>query len=241
MIRNFLVDFLFLPPSLNRLLSHIKTLVRWRDIVHAPLNNWFDETGRLLLVGQAAHPDSPAGNHPAALCVEDAVVLGGLFQRLARRSQIKRLLSAFQDMREARWETIRASETEKLWFVTSPPNPKRDAIRSLMRRKFEKEKKGPGDGERKTEEAREENGLDGLKDVELEGYNDDEFKHMALEELMDFIYDASEEVETWWAEWGALLEQTSNDTGANDRNDGASEGANMFEGQIHVEKQDYVL
>lgn len=56
-LRILLLSILIVP-SLRRLLSHVKTLVRTRDYVHEPLDNWFDGDGRMLIVGQAAHASS---------------------------------------------------------------------------------------------------------------------------------------------------------------------------------------
>ena len=195
--------------------------MRTRDYQHEPLDSWFDERGHLLVVGQAAHADSvrsinslpplppfadhlfqPAGNHPAALCVEDAVILGGLFQRLRNRSQIKRLLSAFQDLRESRWEIIKGADEDKLGLVTMPPGPARDARDAMMRKEKEV-------------------GIQELSD------DPDEYLRMSLEEFTNFGYDAVEEVDTWWVEWGVLLERVSGME--------SEDSEHAFEGQIRVE------
>lgn len=227
--------------SLARLLSHVKTFIRRRDYVHGPLESWFDEAGRLLIVGQAAHADSPAGNDVAALCVEDAVILGGLFRRFrftpGRRSQsqmkIRRLLSAFQEMREARWEAVRVAEAEKLGFVTMLPGPMRDAVHAMMHKKLEEDK----ERERLRAESK---GSKELKD-EDDLDEDDEWLRVALEELLSFAYDAVDEVETWWVEWGVLLERMDDGASANDRNEVDDEDDGVFEGQIRVEKREHVI
>ncbi|KAI5121803.1 hypothetical protein M0805_009795 [Coniferiporia weirii] len=168
-------------PRLKRLMRLASGVVRLRDVIQAPLESWFDEAGHLLVVGQAAHYISPSGNHVAALCVEDAVILGGLFSRLKSRSQIKALLGAFQELRESRYEVVRVSEVDKLAVVTIPPGPLRDARDATMRKEREV----------------------GINEL---AKSPDEYLRTSLEEFRVFGYDAFDEVDTWWVEWGMLLE-----------------------------------
>lgn len=226
---NKLFDFSI--SSLERLLSHVRKLVRTRDYEHQPLDTWFDDRGHLLLVGQAAHAASvrflslapsrhqsnlltkfinqPAGNHPAALCVEDAFVLGRLFQRIKRRSQIKHLLSAFQELREARWEVIKPAEADKLAVVTMPPGSLRDLRDETMRKEKEV----------------------GIQDLDFEDDVDD-YLRTELKEYENFGYDAVEEVDTWWVEWGVLLDRVSVDE---------DQTKVISENQIHVARYEDLI
>lgn len=72
-------------------------------------------------------------------------------------------------------------------------------------------------------------------EVALRDFSDDsdEYMRMLLEEFANFGYDAVEEVDTWWVEWGCLLERMDNTNGVN--------GEDAFEGQIRVQNQKDVV
>ncbi|THH08943.1 hypothetical protein EW145_g2363 [Phellinidium pouzarii] len=169
-------------PKIKRLMSLASEVVQSRCIEQSPIENWFDKEGHVVVVGQAAHYINTAGNHVAAMGMEDAVILGGLFSRLKSRNQIKALLSAYQELRESRYEAVQASEADKLDVVTLPPGPKRDARDATMRKERE------------------------VGILEL-AKSPDEYLRTSLEEFRVFGYDAFDEVDTWWVEWGVLLER----------------------------------
>lgn len=83
-----------------------------------------------------------------------------------------------------------------------PPGPARDARDAMMRKEKEV-------------------GIQELAD------DPDEYLRMSLEEFTNFGYDAVEEVDTWWVEWGVLLERVSGME--------SEDSEHAFEGQIRVE------
>lgn len=164
------------------------------------VEEWVDEVGRIVLVGEAAHPlrvrpdcigknlltltprAQPCGMHGASLAVEDAAVLGTLMSRLQSVEQIPQLLDAFQDLRQNRCDRVHTSEVNNVVLVGLPPGETREMRDAGLRVSLE----------------------------EREGYWDDE-GHMReqWDEVGDvFGYNAREAAEDWWVKWGALGNST---------------------------------
>ncbi|KAG0709253.1 hypothetical protein DFH29DRAFT_978816 [Suillus ampliporus] len=106
-------------PKLQRLLDIPTDYQRVRLFQRESAEEWSDESGRLLLIGEAAHPCS--------MQIEDAEVLGTLFSRLRDLDQLPHLVEAFQELREPRTRAIYAKETKAFQTVWVPPGPQRDA------------------------------------------------------------------------------------------------------------------
>lgn len=124
--------------------------------------------------------NQPGSNHGHSLAVEDAAVLGRLFTHLHSRDQITQILAAFQELRENRCRAVRDSELEKTTFSILPPGPQRDARDEFMRK------------------ARNSGKLDWSDSPET-------YLRKQWEELGEvFGYNAYEEADTWWVEWGIL-------------------------------------
>ncbi|TFY51204.1 hypothetical protein EVG20_g11113, partial [Dentipellis fragilis] len=85
--------------KLARLAHHTTRhqLREWPD-----LDDWVHESGRLVVVGEAAHPFPPGSIQGASMSLEDASVLGKLFSHLISHDQIESFLVAFQELRQER-------------------------------------------------------------------------------------------------------------------------------------------
>lgn len=173
------LDKFNLEPRLRRLMEIPKILARVREADHTNLENWSDDLGRLVVIGDAAHQISPAGNHGVAMAVEDGVVLGELFSQIKNQSQIKPFLDAFQEIRQSRCEAVVLSDKHKLDQVCLPDGPEQQARDTAYR-----EAKNFGQ--------------------DAEGI-DDESLRTIWEEFQVYYYDPCEEVENWRVEWGSLL------------------------------------
>ena len=117
------------------------------------------------------------------MAVEDAVVLGSVFSRLKSRDHIIRYLGAYQDMRQQRCHDMAIWGVEKVEFCTLPPGPKRDARDASM---LEAMRRGQQDWTQ----------------------SDEDYLRGRWEEFKDvFGYNAFEDADTWWVEWGVMLER----------------------------------
>ena len=79
-----------------------ENLIKWGLYVRPPLDRW--SRGRVVLLGDAAHPILPFLGLGAALAIEDAVVLA---RALDAHSAVESAFAAYLNARVARVETVR--------------------------------------------------------------------------------------------------------------------------------------
>jgi salicylate hydroxylase len=83
-------------------LSPPETLIKWGLFVRPPIAQW--SQGRVVLLGDAAHPILPFLGLGAALAIEDGIVLS---RALAEAPTVEGAFAAFQNTRFDRVETVR--------------------------------------------------------------------------------------------------------------------------------------
>ncbi|GAW17417.1 hypothetical protein ANO14919_068740 [Xylariales sp. No.14919] len=74
--------------------------------IHEP-SRWRHESGRFVLIGDAAHAILPCLAQGAAQAFEDAGVLGGIFSQPVGRDQIPDALRVFEEVRKPRASEVR--------------------------------------------------------------------------------------------------------------------------------------
>jgi salicylate hydroxylase len=137
----------------QRLVSLVPYALRAKYVKRPAVEEWVHESGRIVLIGEAAHPmlvrvfwalgnedfnlGQPCTIHNTSLAVEDAAVFGTLFSRLRTFDQIPELLEAFQELRQARCEAVHLSELNNAALVWLPPGPERDARDAGMKKMME--------------------------------------------------------------------------------------------------------
>ncbi|ESK84839.1 hypothetical protein Moror_14964 [Moniliophthora roreri MCA 2997] len=147
------------------------------------LEDWVD--GRLVVVGNAAHPLPPGSIQECALAIEDAAVLGKLFSHLHSEDQIDSFLWAFQDLRKGRCAFITRKEREIIQFLTAESG-------SLLQEERDKAMRAKRDA-----------GVYALHSLGDEIEETQEW--LDIKEV--FAYDAEDEADNWWVEWGLLRER----------------------------------
>ncbi|KAF7335442.1 6-hydroxynicotinate 3-monooxygenase [Mycena venus] len=171
-------------PRLKNLAPMISHPRRFPVFEHPALEDWVDKTGRLVVVGGAAHPIPPGSTQYYAMGVEDGAVLAKLFSHLNTHSQITDFLYAFQELRQPRCEMVIASETNIIRYMGMPNCPAQEARDQAMIAKHE-------------------------ADADLFVYVDGEEESAEWTEIKTvFGYDAEDEADNWWVSWG-LLKQRS--------------------------------
>lgn len=75
-----------------------ESLIDWKLLWRDPLRNWVSKGGRVLLVGDAAHPHLPTSGSGATQAIEDGATIGALLDRLGG-DQIPLAFMAFELMR----------------------------------------------------------------------------------------------------------------------------------------------
>ncbi|KAJ5679523.1 hypothetical protein N7462_007767 [Penicillium macrosclerotiorum] len=97
--------------------------------IHEPIN-WCHDSGRFVLIGDAAHAILPCLAQGAAQAFEDAGVLGGIFSQSVRHDQIPDALRVFEEVRKPRASDVRHHTLkQKAMFALSdgPEQEERDA------------------------------------------------------------------------------------------------------------------
>ncbi|KAJ7916290.1 hypothetical protein B0H13DRAFT_2231688 [Mycena leptocephala] len=96
----------------RRLFNMVPTAQRAKYVVRDRVEEWVDHSGRMLLIGEAAHPLLPCSTHGASMAVEDAETLG--------------LTEGFQEVRQKRCDFIHHGELSNASLTTMPAGEIRD-------------------------------------------------------------------------------------------------------------------
>ncbi|KAH7890749.1 hypothetical protein F5I97DRAFT_1799851 [Phlebopus sp. FC_14] len=166
---------------LRRLLSYIPEFQRKRMMRREFCEDWVDESGKLLIMGEAAYPIWPCCLQSCSMQVEDAGVLSTLFTQLSSRDQIPHFMEAFQEIRQPRAQFIFSKETKSFETVWIPPGPVRAARDEVLRKMMTEGRKG---------------------------WNEDKLRWQWEEICEVFGYHAREAAEDWWVMWGLLRERS---------------------------------
>ncbi|KAI0700907.1 hypothetical protein BC835DRAFT_1325529 [Cytidiella melzeri] len=145
--------------------------------------------GRVVLVGEAAHPFPRVAVHGAALNVCDAGALGALFMKLHTNEQIDSFLKAFESLRRPRTKKVLQIEMLNIYYLALPPGEFKDARDNGLR-------------------TRGAAGKDMFSAMSSE--DEDVVKQQWDNDKMLFSYDAEEHALEWWNDWG-LLNERAND------------------------------
>ncbi|KAF8650592.1 hypothetical protein AX16_005177 [Volvariella volvacea WC 439] len=177
-------------PRLRKLaeLSQSPVCVNVRE--YEDLEDWVHDSGRLIIIGEAAHPLPAGAIQLSTMAVEDAAALGRLFCHLKSDEQIPDFLWALQNLRRTRCSAVYRKEAGDLVFMSIPPGEAQEARDSVMR-------------------AKRDAGIDAL--ASTNGFEESP----EWEEIKEvFAYDAEDEADNWWQEWGILKERAlGNDIG----------------------------
>lgn len=77
-----------------------ENLIDWKLLWRDPIRQWVSRTGRIVLVGDAAHPHLPTSGQGAAQAIEDAATIGALVDKLGK-DRIPAAFRAFEKLRYA--------------------------------------------------------------------------------------------------------------------------------------------
>ncbi|KAI0091408.1 FAD/NAD-P-binding domain-containing protein [Irpex rosettiformis] len=127
------LDYSTLAPVWQKMMKGVSCLWRTRSMLRPEAEYWVDESERIVLMGEAAHPAYAGCSHGASMAIEDAVVLGKLFSFLSSPAQIPNFLHAFEEIRQQRVKDVRIREASNAAFVRMPPGPEQDARNTHFR------------------------------------------------------------------------------------------------------------
>lgn len=116
-------------PQLVRVINMIKSTLKWPLLSGRPLPRWISQSGKLLILGDAAHPMVPYMSAGAAMAVEDGAALAKVLSLIQSRSQIPKALKVFEQVRILRTGQMQEASlvNGKLWhFADGPEQRARD-------------------------------------------------------------------------------------------------------------------
>ncbi|KAH9918837.1 FAD/NAD-P-binding domain-containing protein [Fomitopsis serialis] len=156
--------------------------------IYENLEDWVHESGRLLVIGQAAHPIASGSIQVTAMAIEDAAVLGRLYQYLTIPEQASEFLYAFHDLRRQRCQDVLEGEVSMVSLITRVHGPEQEQRDNGMRAKYhagknvlEGDDTGGGEGE----------------------------QWVTIRTI--FGYDCEDEADDWWFQWGLLRARANSD------------------------------
>jgi hypothetical protein len=142
------------------------------------LNTADPETPSLRIISQ------PYRAQGAAMAIEDGAVLGNLLSRISRRSQLRPLLQAYQDLRLPRTAAVQRSSRLNQHIFHLPDGPEQRERDENMRRAMALELSGKSKASHWESDGNQNQWADRKKNDAL------------------FGYDADAEVDKWWAAHG---------------------------------------
>ncbi|KAI0873111.1 hypothetical protein GGS24DRAFT_517929 [Hypoxylon argillaceum] len=89
-------------PVLNKILSIVKSVKKWRLVQLPSLETWRSEQGTTILGGDSCHAILPYMAQGLSMGVEDAAALGCLLGRVTDKSEIPKMTEIYERMRMAR-------------------------------------------------------------------------------------------------------------------------------------------
>ena len=175
-------------PVLNKIISCLKSALKWKLLHFKELDQW--TRGAVALLGDASHPTLPHQGQGAAMAVEDGAVIGLLLDRLqrngissvskGRKEQIHGALKLYEDLRKKRTEVnVAGAELTKMFYhkFDGEEQRERDAELAELHRS---DWKGPSNW----------------------NWADAEYQQSLLG--FDVLADAEQKFEQWWTERAGL-------------------------------------
>ncbi|TFK50415.1 FAD/NAD(P)-binding domain-containing protein [Heliocybe sulcata] len=179
-----------LDAKLRALVSLPKVLRHSVFTPQEPPERLVHNSGKLILMGGAAHPSPVHWTHGTALTIEDAATLGALFSHLSSRAQISAFISAFEDIRLPRCANVIKADVSNLETVVHPRST------SVADQTADSPKPPPSEPVPKT--------LTGWDEVFESNYQAEWEELIAM-----FDYDANDVSEEWWVTWGSLMQRAA--------------------------------
>ncbi|KAK5271662.1 hypothetical protein LTR96_003488 [Exophiala xenobiotica] len=116
-------------PTLTKIIDMIDTTMKWPLMSGSPLTRWVSTSGKLLIMGDAAHAMVPYMSQGAAMAVEDGAALAEALHQVGDRSDLPRALRVWEAVRKDRADKMQEASliNGKLWhFADGPLQQARD-------------------------------------------------------------------------------------------------------------------
>ncbi|KAF8498591.1 FAD/NAD-P-binding domain-containing protein [Russula emetica] len=166
--------------KLSRIIEKVDSYC-WQNYLDWPeIENWSDDSGRIVLIGEASHPLIPCSTQSCSLPVEAAAVLSALLSNVRSLDHIPHLVSAYETIRRERSKFLHEVDATNFKQSMFPPGPERQA-RDL--------------------------GMQQLLDARQHKWDDDAYLGLWGHLCKIWAYNAFDAADDWWVEWGMLRER----------------------------------
>ena len=110
-------------PIIKRVLGKVKGCLKWKLADLPPLPSWVSESGRVVLIGDAAHAMVPYMAQGASMAIEDGAALAECLSRVETQEDIPRYLRVFENVRKPRCERIQECSrlNGDMWHMADGP------------------------------------------------------------------------------------------------------------------------
>jgi len=98
--------------------------LEWRLFTHEELPSWLHPSGKMCLIGDAAHAMTPYLAQGAAMGIEDSAILGGLLQKYPSIDDLEYTLQTYERVRIKRATEVARNSIDSRWFTQMPDGPK---------------------------------------------------------------------------------------------------------------------
>ncbi|KAI0633896.1 FAD/NAD(P)-binding domain-containing protein [Trametes polyzona] len=171
---------------LSKLAQHAKEVSLVPMVDRPYLDDWIHPRGRVIALGEAAHPIPVGSIYSLGMTACDAAVLGRLFAHLHRKDQIDSFLNAIPEIRTPRIERVIRAATGNIFAVSLPPGVA-EARDRVLRERAER----------------------GIKELGTGGMGAQTSEEMiqAIEGI--FGYDPEDDADDWWVQWGLTQERAA--------------------------------
>ncbi|KAK1985289.1 FAD binding domain-containing protein [Colletotrichum cereale] len=129
-LREMRAEFQGWDSQLTKIIELIDTTSKWPLMAGVPLENWVADSGRLVILGDAAHAMLPYMSQGAAMAVEDGAALAVTLNNISSREQMRMALEIFQKERKTRTSMMQEASMVNallLHFKDGPEQQARDA------------------------------------------------------------------------------------------------------------------
>jgi salicylate hydroxylase len=129
-------------PTITRVLEHVTVCLKWKLAALPPLPKWVSDSGRVVLIGDAAHGMVPYLAQGAATSIEDGAALAECLDRAKDINDVPTLLRVFQAIRKPRCEIIQKGSLAngEIWHM--PDGPEQEQ-RDRDMKEIDKKSKNP--------------------------------------------------------------------------------------------------
>ena len=113
-------------PVVRKIISKVTSCLKWTLADLPPLKSWLSKTGKVVLIGDAAHATVPFLAQGASMSIEDGACLAECLSRVKELVDVPHYLAVFERLRKQRCEKIQAGSRANgiVWHMPDGPDQK---------------------------------------------------------------------------------------------------------------------